>query len=89
MLKEAEEDSPENSKEKDDPESTGDTPAAPRKAKTKFGMKNKRKPKRKLNDSKNGEVSNFALYFSASPLVESFLIFVKKFFVATRAPRLL
>lgn len=58
MLQEAEEASPENSKEKDDPEST-DAPAAPRKAKTKFGMKNKRKPKRKMNDNKNCEVSIF------------------------------
>lgn len=57
MLQEAEEASPENSKEKDDVEST-DAPAVPRKAKTKFGMKNKRKPKRKMNDSKNGEVSS-------------------------------
>ncbi|KAL0268514.1 UNVERIFIED_CONTAM: hypothetical protein PYX00_010429 [Menopon gallinae] len=55
MLQEAEEGSPVNSKEKDDGEAANDTPAAPRKAKTKFGMKNKRKPKRKLNDSKNGE----------------------------------
>lgn len=62
MLQEAEEGSPVNSKEKDDGgEAANDAPAAPRKAKTKFGMKNKRKPKRKLNDSKNGEV-NFVIY---------------------------
>lgn len=57
MLQEAEEASPDNSKEKEDHENT-DAPVAPRKAKTKFGVKNKRKPKRKMNDSKSGEVSS-------------------------------
>lgn len=61
MLQEAEEASPETTKEKDDTEAA-DTPVVPRKAKTKFGMKNKRKPKRKMNDSKNGEVGCFHIY---------------------------
>jgi len=53
MLQEAEQGSPAT---KDDDKAEGDgaaeTPVAPRKAKTKFGVKNKKKAKRKPNDGK-------------------------------------
>lgn len=59
MLQEAQEGSPETAagKDKEEAEGAPETPVAPRKAKTKFGVKNKRKPKKKANDGKTGEVS--------------------------------
>ena len=60
MLQEAQEASPEgDKKDKEDGAEGADTPTVVRKAKTKFGVKNKRKPKKKTE--KAGEVSRNAM----------------------------